>query len=311
MKRTIIYMACAFFLCVTASKAQNCEIHLTTLPIEQGEEVPDNFNDFFITRLGNAVSATGVVADPNYDRFFVTGKFNHIYKETLAGPPMQYAVHTLLTVYVGDVLNRQVFANTTFELRGVGMSEERALLNALNQLNGGNAKLQSLIAQGKKKVLEFYNKNYTQYLQRARRAASLKHYEEALYYASSVPECCNGYDEASELTLKVYKQYLNYSSEKLLQKAQAAWGANPTERGAREAYAFLEQIDSDASCYNKAVSLANEIKKTVKVDYDFEHKQKYNDQILLEKDRIGAARAVGVAWGNGQKPQTTYLNFIR
>ena len=53
------------------------------------------------------------------------------------------------------------------------------------------------------------------------------------------------------------------------------------------------------------------MKKQVKSDRDFEYRQKYNDQIDLERRRIEAARAVGVAWGNGQKPTTTNIAWIR
>ena len=60
-----------------------------------------------------------------------------------------------------------------------------------------------------------------------------------------------------------------------------------------------------------AVALQNEIKNTVKENWNFEHREKYKDAIGLEKDRIAAARAVGVAYGNNQKPTTTYINWIR
>lgn len=52
-----------------------------------------------------------------------------------------------------------------------------------------------------------------------------------------------------------------------------------------------------------------EIKKQIRSDIDFEMRDKYKDSIDLEKRRIDAARAVGVAFGNGQQPQTTNLNL--
>ena len=46
-------------------------------------------------------------------------------------------------------------------------------------------------------------------------------------------------------------------------------------------------------------------------DIDFEMRQKYNDQVKIERERIAAIRAIGVAYGKGQQPTTTNLMFLR
>lgn len=74
---------------------------------------------------------------------------------------------------------------------------------------------------------------------------------------------------------------------------------------------MLAQIDSNASCYGDAAKLMTEVKSQVRSDIDFEMRQKYSDQVQIERDRIAAARAVGVAFGNGQKPTTTNLMWLR
>jgi hypothetical protein len=40
-------------------------------------------------------------------------------------------------------------------------------------------------------------------------------------------------------------------------------------------------------------------------------RQKYNDEIKLESDRIAAAKAIGVAYGNGQQSTTTNLMWLK
>ena len=40
-------------------------------------------------------------------------------------------------------------------------------------------------------------------------------------------------------------------------------------------------------------------------------RQKYQDNIQLEKDRIKAAMAVGVAYGNHQQPTKTNLMWLK
>lgn len=139
----------------------------------------------------------------------------------------------------------------------------------------------------------------------------MKDYEQALYISTSIPTCCVGYNEALKFTLNAYKAYIDNTAKTLLMKARSEWATSPDKDGARAALELLNQIDMDASCYGDAVALQNEIKNTVKENWNFEHREKYKDAIGLEKDRISAARAVGVAYGNNQKPTTTYINWIR
>ena len=73
----------------------------------------------------------------------------------------------------------------------------------------------------------------------------------------------------------------------------------------------MAQIDPEASCYADAAKLLKEVKSQVRSDIDFEMREKYHDEIKLERERISAMRAVGVAFGNGQKPTTTNLMWLR
>ena len=63
--------------------------------------------------------------------------------------------------------------------------------------------------------------------------------------------------------------------------------------------------------YADAAKLMTEVKRQVRSDIDFEMRQKYNDQVKIERERIAAIRAIGVAYGKGQQPTTTNLMFLR
>lgn len=295
----------------TMAVAQNCEIQLMVFPVQQGDEVTDGFNNMLMTRLTNVITQKGVAADPYFNQFFITGKFTHFYKETLPGPPMQTAMHSTLTLYIGDAINQQVYATESFEVRGVGNSLERALLNAMTQINGKNQKIEALIDKGKKKILDYYNNNYETLLKKAQAAAAVNEYGEALYYIASIPECCEGYAQAYAMLNQVFTEKLTREGKQLLQLAQAVYFADRSANGAAKALQYLAMIDPSSPVQGEAMKLAQEIKEQTKSDYDFETRQKYRDAVSLEKDRIAAARAVGVAWGNGQKAQTTNLMFVR
>lgn len=312
MKRQFLLSIMCFVTALSAI-AQDCEVHLMVTDMSQIADVPQEINNQLLQRLSSAVSqsSVGVVADDNFDQFFISGRFDEEYSDVVPGPPMQNVINATLTLYIGDVNNETVYATKSFQLRGVGTSKIRAYVNSLRMLNHRNDELQRFIDAGKTKIIAYYDKNYRALLEKADNAMRMKDYDMALYISTSIPVCCKGYEEAKRFTLKAYKSYIDNSAKILLMKAKSEWAASPDEEGAKAALSYLNQIDSDASCFNEAEALQNEIKKTVKGNWDFEHREKYKDALGLEIDRIAAARAVGVAFGNNQKPTTTHINWIR
>ncbi|MDE5561117.1 MAG: hypothetical protein K2J00_04840, partial [Bacteroidaceae bacterium] len=116
---------------------------------------------------------------------------------------------------------------------------------------------------------------------------------------------------AFEYGLQLYTQNLNRVNLFLLNRAKALWMSGQNGKAASEACFLLSWIDPEAACYADAQKLMQEVKAQVRSDIDFEMRQKYNDKVRLESDRIAAARAVGVAFGNGQKPTTTNLMWLK
>lgn len=303
-----LFLVAALLGGIAISNAQNCDLRLSIAPIEQGENVPDAINTKVENYLMRAVSAFGVTADPYYGQFFITGRFDNALDDVVPGPPQRYVLKSTFTIYIGDAVNRQVYASTSFDLKGVGNSEERAYINALSSLNNQNRQLAQFIEGAKEKIIDYYNSNYKSYLAKAKTALQQRNYSEALYYTTSVPECCVGYGEASRITKEIFQSNVDYEGDLLLAQARGAWAANPDEEGARNAWYYLSQIDPSASCYGAAMKLGDQIQKTVKENWDFEVKEKYRNEIALEKQRIAAARDIGVAYAKSRPRVVT--NFI-
>ena len=303
-----LLLVAAFIGAASMSSAQDCDLRLSIAPIEQGENVPYAINTKVENQLMRAVSSHGVIADPYYGQFFVTGRFDNTLDDVVPGPPVRHVINGTFTVYIGDAINQQVYASTSFDVKGVGNSEERAYINALSSIGSKRNQLAQFIEGAKEKIIDYYNKNYKSYLAKAQTAMSQRNYAEALYYTTSIPECCIGYAEASRLTLSIYQSNIDYEGEVLLAEARGAWAANPNEDGAREAWSYLSRIDPSAACYGEAMKLGEQIRKTVKENWDFEVKEKYRDAVALEKQRIAAARDIGVAFAKSQPRVIT--NFI-
>lgn len=298
-------------LLLPVNAAADCNISLTAMHAPQTENVPEATQNYLLTRLQTALSTDGVSVDAAMGQFIICGKFNHTVEDVLAGPPMQYALHTNLTLYVGDISSETVYATTSLELRGVGNSTERAYINALRTLNGNNPQIEKFISSAKSKIINYYDRNYSQILSKAERAAAKHNYDEALWIATSIPECSKGYAQASAKVNLYFQRYIDQEGIALYNKAYAVWSSAHDADAAREAFAYLVLIDPESSAYAKAQNLAAEMKKSVKDDRDFELREKYHDSVAIEKARINAAREIGVAFGKGQQPTTTNLMWLK
>lgn len=311
MKIKNIFIACCCACIAMPVLAQDCEIHLTVGRMAQVEQLPVRVEEVLSTRLSSAVASQGVIANSNFTSFFVAGKVNTLYKETLPGPPITTAVTAELTLYMGDAIGQKIFSTLSMEIKGAGTNLSKAYINALRNVNAKNVNIQEFVREGKEKVIAYFNSNYKQILAKAQQSASMNDYDAALYYTTSIPECCTGYAEASRLVEDYYKKYVNYNCQLIIQRARAEWAQSPDAEGASRAFAWLVNIEPGSSCEADAKALTNEIKSKVTSDWNFENREKYKDSVEIKKKVIEAARAVGVAFGNGQQPVTTNLNWIR
>lgn len=284
--------------------ANDCEMFIQVLP---PSGVPEDVGNILETRLEAVLAVTGTVAAPDYGQFFLMTKCVDLYKETVEGTPSQVAVHAELTIAVADIEGGTIFATKTFDLRGVGSTEQRAYINSIKSLSARNQSFVNLIDEAKSHTITYFNNNYKSFLKKAEKAASLRDFEQALYYSTLIPTCSTGYNEAIVATKKYYQEYVDEEGAKLLRDAKAAFALSPNAEGAYKAYAILAGISRQSSYYNAAMNFADEIKRQTKAEYDFEVHQKYEDQIDLQRSIINAAREVGVAYGKGQRDHTTNI----
>ena len=291
--------------------AEDCALRIMAVPVQQGEPVSTEISDMLMAQLETALSLNGMVVNGDYSQFFITGKFTNFIKDVTSTVPAKTTVNTLLTLSIGDLASQTIYASQSFELRGVGESDTRAFMMALRKLNRNNKDLTAFATKGKKQIVDYFDRNYKSITSKASRASSLRHYEEALYYITSIPECSKGYAEAAPVTERIFKLYIDYTGKKLLAEARAAWAASPDSAGAEKAFASLIQIDFESSAYPDAEALAREISKITQRNWDFENREKYNNEIELRRSTIEAARAVGVAYGSHQQPTTTNIMWMR
>lgn len=289
----------------------SCNVDIEAISLSQPGDVPESSARYLASRLQQLVTTDNTASMSGSGRFFITGRFDHVFYDKLPGPPEQTVLHTNLTLYIGDAVARKIFASATIELRGVGTSLQRAFINALRIVNPENSVVKDFISRGTEKVVAYYDQNYPHIISEAQQAASKHNYDEAIWKLTLIPSCSKGYQQASSMIVPMVKKHIDHEGENMLALASAVWAKSPDSIGAHEAIAYIKQIDPSSEAYAKAERLGNEIKKTVRDDIDFETRQKYTDQVKTDQLLINAAREIGVAYGQGQKQSTTNLTWIR
>lgn len=307
--KKILITAC--LLTAANAYAQECVMPISIQLDEDFTNVPSAASTVLYQSLSRVATENGLTTNSPITPFVLTVHCDVLDKSNLPGPPIQTVYNLGITFYMADTYTQKKFGTTYISLDGVGTGEVKSYINAFRRISANNSQIINLINRGKKNMMNYYDTQYPNIIKEAKRLVSLQNYEEALSMVLSIPVCSKGGDEASKFGLQLYTKYLDRMNLYLLNQAKALWAAGQDQQTAYDVCAMLAQIDPDAACYGEAGKLMKEVKARVRSDIDFEMREKYHDQIKLEKDRISAARAIGVAFGNGQKPTTTNLMWLR
>lgn len=311
IKKLIITVAFVMVLPVAILAQSDCEMPIRIQLEEEFSNVPAAATHALYNSLNRLAVANGLTTESLTSQFVLTVHCDVLDKSNLPGPPVSTVYNLGVTFYIADTYAQKKFATAYVRLDGVGTGEVKSYINAFSRINANSTELLSLINTGKKKMLDYYDSQYEYIIAEAERQAALNNYEEALMIVLSIPLCSRGGEMAQSYGLKLYTEHLDRLNLYLLNQARALWAMGQNQAAAVKTCAMLAQIEPDASCYNDAAELMAEVKAQVRADIDFEMRQKYNDQIELERERIATARAVGVAYGNGQQPTTTNLLWLR
>lgn len=304
-------LSAALIFAATGVSAQECVMPISIQLDRDFANVPSAATTVLQQALGRIATENGLTTEASTTPFVLTAHCDVMDKSNLPGPPIQTVYNLGLTLYIADTYTQKKFGTAYITLDGVGTGEVKSYINAFKRINANSSEIKNLINRGKENMMKYYDSQYQNIISEARRLASLQNYEEALVLVLSIPVCSKGGKAASEYGLQLYTQNLDRMNRALLNNAKALWASGQDQKTAYDVCFMLAQIDPDAACYAEALKFMSEVKGQVRSDIDLEMRQKYNDQIKLESDRIAAARAIGVAFGNGQKPKTTNLMWLK
>lgn len=279
----------------------------------ENSNVPNDAKQILQSKLQQIATTNSLSGNSYNPRYIITAKANVLSKNVVAGPPQSIALNVEFVFFIGDAIDNIIYSTTNKTFKAVGSNENKAFIEAINQINTKDEIFKPLIEEGKNKIVNWYSTQCDFIIKNAETLATQEKYQEAIYTLISVPQVCKDcYTKCQDANKPIYIAYQNKECNKKLNEAKQKWSAEPTQKTAKVVATLLSLIYPDAPCYNEAEKLAEEVKKkiedTEKKEWEFKMK-KYNDNIEMEKQKLEIYKSVATEYAKRQ-PQTIIYNRI-
>lgn len=294
-------------ICSLNMSAQECEFPLAVLLDVSNIEMSDQSANALLNRINSLASSEGMTASGQYTPFTLIVKVDQTDINVLPGPPKQYVSNLGLTFFITESNTNKRFASEYMELTGIGNNADKSLMNAFSYLKTGNGRIASLLRNGRQRIISYYDSQADNIMKEAGKLSAMHKDDQAIALLASTPSCAQCYDRMMDYCIELYKKNMNRLNEKLFNAANAIWLSSQTEEAALEAAYLLSNVDPESQAHPKAVKLLNEIGENVASDKLFEQREKYKDSVAMKGKLLETLKAIGVAYGNGQKESTTNL----
>lgn len=309
MKKIVVSLICLFAILGNKTNAQSKDnvgfISLSTYIDSSVEERAEGATDVLKNKLDQIVNNNGL--SNSFSRFILTANVVPVTKDVLGTAPTSIAYTLNVSFYIGDGIDGNKFATYSKNIKGVGINETKALINAFKNINTSDSELQSFISKGKKEIVNYYNTRCDVIIKQARLLETQNQFDEAIFILTSVPDACTDcFNKSTAAVQDIFDKKINMECKTKLQEAKLLWASNPTADGANLVSDILKDVNPRSSCYKDVVAFTGSVAKRVLEIDGREWKFNVDKEIGLEKDRIKAIRDIGVAWGNGQPKSIVY-----
>lgn len=236
-------------------------------------------------------------------------------KQMTGTVPAQFIVDLEVSLYLLNIGEEVVLDETSIALKGIDNIENRAMAQAINNLNPRSPVVRNFMNQCRAKVIDYYTTRIPALLAKAKSLADRANYEEALAVLAVVPESVDEYPAIAEQMVNIYLKKVDKDAAALLQEAKA----QITVKDYTQALNALLAIDPSSSRFSEVGKMIDKIKQTIDAEeraameaqfaqYEAEkeaQQRAHDDAVMLEKLRIEAAKKAGTTYSNGSASSTS------
>lgn len=267
----------------------------TYLP--DNNSIPAEAKKALETKLSQITTNNGMGGSSANPRFIITAILNVTTKDIVPGPPQMITQNIEVTLFVGDAITNTAFSNTIISVKGVGTNENKALIDAIKNINPKNKEITAFLEEGKNKIINYYSTNCEFIIKDAQTSVKQENYDDAIYQLSLVPDVCQDcYFKCLDILASIYQQKIDADCKLIMNEAKVAWSASQSPEGAEKAGNLLSAIKPLASCQKELSSFVKSIESKLKADeksrWQFKMKQ-YQDQVDYQKEQMRIAEEKG------------------
>ncbi len=184
---------------------------------------------------------------------------------TATTPSKNYIKYNI-TFYVANVITGDVYGSASVDVMGVGDSNERARMNAIESISVTDQSVNKMIGDAEKQIINYYTQNGDKIIAQAQSLAASNDLDAAINLLGSIPmECGEIYTKAQEVLVPIFEQNLKIYTEENFAKMKSCL-ATTTPESMKEAMFYFQQIPMSSELYEAANTLY-ETSKT-KLDAD-------------------------------------------
>ncbi len=268
-KLLLAALLCCPALSLVAQQPLSSKEMLAICPkVSNALDLPDDAKMSLAVKLGQMVTQNGFGSGRS--QFVITPNVVILDKQATATAPVKFAVQVEVSVYVVDLIENVVFGQTAFTVQGVDRLENKAVIQAINQISPSSSKAQTFMNSVRDKIIDYYNTRIPTLMTKAQALAERNDYASALKVLSAIPENVDQYPAIADQMTAMYKKMVARDSDAALARAKALV-ATKDYSGAVEA---LGGVDPASDAAKQVGAVVDQLKKQVDAD----------EQTKLEKE---------------------------
>lgn len=232
--------------------------------------------------------------------FVLTANVNTVDKIMSGTIPAQFIVDLEVSVYIVNLTENIIAAETSFQVRGMDKAEAGAVVRAINKINARTPEVRTFMASAREKIIDYYATRVPVIIAKAQSLSDRGEYEQAIATLSAVPESIDEYPLVVEKMTAAYTQMVDKFAKVALQDAKSKMALRDYS-GALDA---LMAVDPSSTLYPQASAMVDSIKGAIDAKEQAEMQARleqmkqqqelaqkmHDDEVMLRKMQIEASK---------------------
>ena len=181
---------------------------------------------------------------------------------TTATIPAQHVVDMELSFYVVNVMEKVIVAEQTLSIRGMGRTEAKAYIGAINRVNPRSPQMRQFMQTAREKIVDYYITRVPVLIAKAQSLTARADYKGALAVLGTIPECVEEYPMVAERMTKVYIQMVDKYAAVSIQEAKTKLAREDWD-GALESLLY---VDPMSTRFDEATQMIDRIRDNLNPD---------------------------------------------